>query len=276
MIRRPAPSLPAPGQPPVILGIVNVTPDSFSDGGRFLHAEAAVSHALRLLDEGADWVDVGGESTRPGAAPVSHDEEITRVVPVIEGILQQRPNAIISIDTRHATVAAAAIAAGACIVNDVSGFADPEMPRVCAASGVMVVLMHMRGTPETMQHDTHYDDLVEEVCLGLAASVARARDVGIPDERIVVDPGVGFGKALEDNPTLIRELARVSALGFPVLIGASRKRFIGALTGQTDASQRIYGSLGAALAADLAGARVLRVHDVRATVEALAVFRACR
>lgn len=256
------------------MGIVNVTPDSFSDGGLHADAEAAVLHALSLLDEGASIVDIGGESTRPGAHGVASDEEIRRVIPVIQGILAARPEARISVDTAKADVAVAAIGAGASIVNDVAALGDPGMAEACARTGVIVVLMHMRGDPRTMQHDTRYGDLVGEVAAFLRQRAERAMAAGIPHDRIWIDPGLGFGKAGRDNPRLIAAVPVLRELGFPVLIGASRKSFIGAITGERQADRRVYGSIGAALAAARLGADVLRVHDVRATREALEVYQA--
>ena len=269
----------SPADVPLVMGIVNTTPDSFSDGGRFVvgdqvRVDAAVEHALRLLDEGAHLIDVGGESTRPGAEAVGAAEETERVVPVIEGVLAARPGAVISVDTSKASVARAALDAGARWVNDVTGLGDPELGSVCARAGCELVLMHMRGTPRTMQANTSYDDLVGEILAGLRDSVARAVDAGVDPARILVDPGVGFGKSFEDNPRLIAAVPRFAALGHRVLIGASRKGFIGRLTGVERASERVHGSVGAALAAAARGAHVVRVHDVAATVQALAVFRA--
>lgn len=261
----------------VLQGIVNVTPDSFSDGGRFLDPSQAVAHGLRLLDEGADWLDVGGESTRPGSEPVDAVTEAARVVPVIAGLVAERPGVTISVDTSKAEVAAAAIEAGARIVNDVTALADPEMPGLCARTGVSVILMHMRGRPATMQHDTHYDDLVAAVGDGLLDRVAVAEAAGVSRDRIWVDPGVGFGKAPGDNPLLIRASgALAERTGCPVLIGASRKRFVGELTGVQAAADRVHGSVGAALAAVRFGARALRIHDVAATRQALLVYTACQ
>ncbi len=257
------------------MGIVNVTPDSFSDGGAFLEPGPAVAHALQLLDEGADWLDVGGESTRPGAAPVSAEEEIARVVPVVREVLRQRPTAVVSVDTSKPEVAQRAIEVGAQVVNDVTGLTNPQMREVCARAAVTCVLMHMRGSPRTMQQDTRYVDLVGEVQDFLAAQVALALAAGVRADRILVDPGVGFGKALEANTTLIAETARIAALGYPVVVGASRKSFIGRLTGRSVARERVAGSIGAALAAARHGARVLRVHDVQATKEALTVYLRC-
>ncbi len=259
---------------PLLMGIVNVTPDSFSDGGAHLDVGRAVAHGARLIAEGADWLDIGGESTRPGAAPVRAEVEIARVVPVLRALARAHPGVPLSIDTSKATVAAAAIDAGATIVNDVTALGDPEMPSLCAAAGVQVVLMHMRGDPRTMQLDTTYEDVVHEVASMLSASVARAVEAGVPQHRVLVDPGVGFGKSGADNLRLIRAIPTLHAIGCRVLIGASRKSFLGALTGVSEPAQRVYGSVGAALAAAALGADVLRVHDVGATRQALTVFQA--
>ena len=256
----------------VLMGIVNVTPDSFSDGGQFREAEQAVAHALRLVEEGADWLDVGGESTRPGSLPVSAQEEMDRVLPVIEGIRAHLPGAPISIDTQKAAVARAAVAAGAGIINDVSALGDPEMGPLVAESGADVVLMHMRGQPKTMQRQTHYEDLVGEVEAHLLRQAAVLHRLGVDRERIILDPGVGFGKAPRDNPRLIAAVPRFRSHGYRVLVGASRKRFIGDLTGVAHAADRVHGSVGAALAAVARGADIVRVHDVAATSHALTVF----
>lgn len=272
----PRPSHGSAGAGPLLMGILNVTPDSFSDGGVHQDPAVAVSAGLRMLADGADWLDVGGESTRPGAPPVHVDEEIARVVPVIAGLRRARPDAVISVDTSKRAVAAAAIEAGADVVNDVTALSEPGMADLCAARGVSVVLMHMRGTPATMQQHTHYDDLVGEVCDELAARVQVALDAGIARDRIWLDPGVGFAKAPLDNPALIASVPKIARLGYPVVVGASRKRFVGDLTGVSRASDRVFGSIGAALAAAEAGAAVLRVHDVAATRQALTVYRACR
>ena len=213
------------------MGVVNVTPDSFSDGGMFDDAEAAVAHAARLTDEGADIVDIGGESTRPGAGPVPLAEERRRVLPVIEGVRAARPEAVISIDTRHAAVAADALAAGATIVNDVSGGADDEMLPVVVKAGAGLVLMHMRGEPGTMQDAPLYDDVVAEVHEFLRERVEAAIFAGIEADQLCVDPGIGFGKTLEHNLRLLRSVRRFGDLDAAVLVGASRKRFLGALTG---------------------------------------------
>ncbi|MFT7520551.1 MAG: dihydropteroate synthase [Kiritimatiellia bacterium] len=259
---------------PLLMGIVNVTPDSFSDGGLHACSAAAVAHGLRLLDEGADWLDIGGESTRPGAAAVDPQEQIRRVVPVIEQLHAVRPDVVISVDTSRATVARAALAAGASVVNDVTALSDPHMAALCAETRCDLVLMHMRGRPETMQRDTEYVDVVHEVVAYLAQRVAVAISAGVEPERLIVDPGVGFGKSFADNPRLIRAVPALKKLGHRVLIGASRKAFIGRLNGVSVPADRVHGSLGAALAAAAMGADIVRVHDVLATRRALTVFQA--
>jgi dihydropteroate synthase len=252
----------------VIMGIVNVTPDSFSDGGRYLDPEAAIAHGRELLAGGADILDVGGESTRPGAAAVGAAEEAARVLPVIGALAAD--GARVSVDTSKAEVAAAALEAGAEIVNDVTALADPAMAAVCAEAGCGLVLMHMKGTPRTMQDDPTYGDVVAEVREFLAGRVEAAVAAGIDRERIWVDPGIGFGKTVEHNLELIARLDRIAALGRPVVVGASRKNFIGKITGRP-VDQRLGGSIAAGVSAVAAGASVLRVHDVAATVEALRV-----
>lgn len=260
---------------PLVMGVVNLTPDSFSDGGDHPTVATAVAHALELLNHGADWLDLGGESTRPGADPVPEDEEIRRVVPVVRALLATRPDAVVSVDTRRVEVARQAIDAGARIVNDVTGLEDPQMRQLCAATGVTCVVMHKRGSPATMQQDTTYRDLVGDVRDYLVTQTELARAAGVRQDRLIVDPGIGFGKALADNPRLIRATPIFAKIGYPVLVGASRKRFVGALTGRSDPKARRDGSVGAALAAAVGGARVLRVHDVRATRDALSVFVPC-
>ncbi|MBN2685613.1 MAG: dihydropteroate synthase [Pontiellaceae bacterium] len=246
----------------LVMGILNTTPDSFSDGGVYFDPGAAVAHALEMEAQGADLIDIGGESTRPGADPVSAEEEIRRTVPVIEGIRAQS-NVVLSIDTMKAEVAAAALAAGADIINDVSGFeADPQMVHTAAETQAGVVLMHMQGTPCTMQHAPAYDDVVEEVGAYLAARAAWAEEQGVARERIVLDPGIGFGKTQEHNLELLRGLPKLAERGYPLLIGASRKRFIGAITGRTAPADRTAGSLGVAAWSVANGAHILRVHDV--------------
>ena len=257
------------------MGVVNVTPDSFSDGGRFLMAEAALAHARRLIAEGADMIDVGGESTRPGAEPVSEDEEIGRVVPLIEQI--RRDSAVrISVDTMKPGVARAAVAAGADLWNDVSalGF-SPDSPAVAAELGCEVCLMHMRGDPRTMQQDPHYDDVVGEVMAFMVERIEVACRAGVGGARIWLDPGIGFGKRPEHNLSLLRHLDRLVGTGFPVLLGVSRKRFIRSIDDTaTQADDRLGGSLGAALWGVSQGVGGLRVHDVRETVQALKVWTA--
>jgi dihydropteroate synthase len=254
-----------------IMGVLNVTPDSFSDGGRFASTERAVAQGLALAEAGADLLDIGGESTRPGAAGVAADDELARVLPVIEQ-LRARTAVPLSIDTAKSAVARAALAAGAILVNDVTGFSDPGLPPVTAAAGAAVCLMHMQGTPRTMQTDPRYDDVVAEVLEALAAAVARAEAAGIPRSRIWVDPGIGFGKTAGHNLFLLRHLRELRLLGCPVLVGPSRKSFLGALSGGLPPDQRLPGTLGSvAAAAVLGGADVVRVHDVAETRQALAV-----
>jgi dihydropteroate synthase len=250
------------------MGIVNVTPDSFSDGGRFASTRAALAHCEQLIVDGADILDIGGESTRPGAPPVSAGDERARTVPLIRE-LSRRVRVPLSIDTTKASVAAAALDAGAEIVNDVSGMSrDPQMPE--AARGAAVCLMHMRGTPQEMQSLARYDDLLLEVQRELADAVARAAAGGIPLERIALDPGLGFAKTAEHNFLLLRRLRELRQLGRPLVVGASRKSFLGKLSGKA-APDRLIGSVAAAVVAAGNGASVLRVHDVAATREALSV-----
>lgn len=254
------------------MGIVNVTPDSFSDGGAFADAEAAIAHGLRLVAEGAAMVDVGGESTRPGAEPVGVDDELARVLPVVAGLVGH--GVPVSIDTSKAMVAEAALAAGATMVNDVTALGDPAMAALVAAADADLCLMHMQGTPRTMQDDPQYGDVVLEVADFLRARVEEACAAGVRHERIAVDPGIGFGKTVEHNVALLdsgREIALRT--GCPVLVGASRKRFLGALIGDAE-RDRTAASVGAALRAVRAGAWMLRVHDVAPHHDALAVYRA--
>jgi len=256
---------------PQVMGIVNVTPDSFSDGGRLASVEAAVAHGLAMVEQGADVLDIGGESTRPGAAPVSEAAEIARTIPVIEGLRAAHWAGPISIDTMKPAVARAAVAAGATMWNDVTalGFA-PDSPATAAELGCDVALMHMRGEPQSMQAEPHYDDVVAEVCAELTARAEAALTAGVARERIWLDPGIGFGKTLAHNLTLTAHLNRLVEVGFPVLFGASRKRMIaGVDPTATDPGDRIGGSVALALAAAGHGARMIRVHDVRETVQAL-------
>ncbi len=266
-----------PGSGPSIVGIVNVTPDSFSDGGDFLAPEAAAEHAAAMLDAGAAIIDVGGESTRPGSDPVSQEEEIRRVVPVVERILAARPGSLISIDTYRPETAAAALEAGARLVNDVTALrGDPRMASVVAEAGCPVILMHMQGEPKTMQKEPRYTDVVDEVRDFLAQRAEHAVAAGVRPENIIVDPGIGFGKKLEHNLALLRNLEAIVDLGFPVLVGASRKTFIGKITGVQEASERVFGTVATTVLAYEKGAALFRVHDVRANREALAVAEAVR
>jgi dihydropteroate synthase len=261
--------------PPAVMGVINVTPDSFSDGGQFLGEEAAIAHGLDLAARGADLIDIGGESTRPGSDPVSLDEELRRVLPVVRGLVE-RTDAPISIDTMKAEVARQAIEAGASFVNDVSALRhDPEMASVVASAGVPVCLMHMQGTPKTMQDDPRYADVVGEVAEFLLERAHYAESRGIRRELICIDPGIGFGKTMEHNLVLLRELDSLVRLGYPVLIAVSRKRFIGQITGRADV-ERLAGTIAANLAAHERGAWMFRVHDVGPAREALDVAAAVR
>jgi len=264
------------GPGPFVMGIVNATPDSFSDGGLFLDAGAAIAQALRLADEGADLVDVGGESTRPGAAPVPDDEELGRVVPVIAALRARGFPLPISIDTRKAAVARAALDAGADLVNDVSGLADPSLARVVAEAGAPIVLMHSRGTPEDMQRRAVYGDVVQEVAAELEQALGRAAAAGIPRERTILDPGLGFAKTAEHNLVLLARLGELRALGRPILVGPSRKSFIGRIAGSPAPADRLPGTLAAVTAAVVAGAELVRVHDVAAARQAALVAAAIR
>ncbi|MFP4149121.1 MAG: dihydropteroate synthase [Nitriliruptoraceae bacterium] len=255
---------------PLVMGICNVTPDSFSDGGRFPDVDAAVAAGLKMVADGAEVVDVGGESTRPGAEPVDVDVELARVLPVVSALAAE--GVCVSIDTVKAPVAAAAVEAGAALVNDVSSaLLDPDMVPVIASLGVPYVLTHLKGTPRTMQDDPRYDDVVTEVVDHLAARIEVLVAAGVDEDRIVVDPGIGFGKRVEHNLALLAQLDALTALGRPVLVGVSRKRFIGALTEVAAPTDRLAGSLAAASVAVAAGARIVRAHDVAATVQAVKV-----
>lgn len=256
------------------MGIVNVTPDSFSDGGMFEDAEAAVAYGARLRVEGADVLDVGGESTRPGSDPVGVAEELARVLPVIEGLRREAPEGLLSVDTRKAAVASEALAAGADVVNDIGAGTDPDMFDVVAAAEAGMVLMHMQGEPETMQSDPRYDDVVAEVRGFLAERLEAAVAAGIGRDRLCVDPGIGFGKNLEHNLSLLRSIASFGDLGVPVLAGVSRKRFIGELSGTDDPAGRLEGSVAAAVWCASQGVEMVRVHDVGPTVRALRVVDA--
>ena len=257
---------------PLVMGILNVTPDSFSDGGRFDDPAAAVAHAERIIADGAAILDVGGESTRPGAAPVPVAAELSRVRPVVMRFGAE--SVPVSIDTRHAEVAAGCVEAGASIINDVSGFRSRDMVDVARGCEAGLIVMHMLGDPQTMQVEPHYDDVVREVGGHLLAQATMLEAAGVARERIAIDPGIGFGKTIEHNLELLRRLPELAALGYPLVVGVSRKRFIGALTGVAAPLERLGGSLAAALYAVAAGADVVRVHDVAPTVQALSMQRA--
>ncbi len=260
---------------PLVMGVLNVTPDSFSDGGRFLDRAAALDHARRMIADGADIVDIGGESTRPGAAPTAEADELARVIPLLEALRGEcdARGVALSVDTRKPAVMRAAIAAGASMINDVGALAAPAALEAVAASDVAVCLMHMRGEPATMQQAANYDDVVGEVKAFLADRAAACERAGIARDRIVLDPGFGFGKTVGHNLTLLRWLGDIVGLGYPVAVGLSRKSTIGTLTGR-EVGDRTGGSIAAALAAVARGAAIVRVHDVRETVDALKVWRA--
>ncbi|MCP2680667.1 dihydropteroate synthase [Maricaulaceae bacterium NA33B04] len=263
---------PHPDGRPLVMGVVNVTPDSFSDGGRFLDADAARDHAMSLLEAGADWLDIGGESTRPGAEPVGEAEEMDRVLPVIEAIRAARPYTLISIDTMKPGVAGAAVGAGASMWNDVNALRAEGALETAAELDCLVCLMHMQGEPQTMQANPSYDAVVTDVARFFGQQVGAAMSAGIARERLVLDPGIGFGKTLDHNLELMAGLDFLCDLGFPLLFGASRKRFIQAIDeSAADASDRLGGSLAAALKAARSGCALIRVHDVRETVQALKV-----
>jgi dihydropteroate synthase len=257
------------------MGIVNTTPDSFSDGGRYLDADAAVARALRLAEEGADLVDVGGESTRPGAPPVEAGEEIRRVVPVVERLRARGFPLPVSVDTAKGAVARAALAAGADLVNDVSGLRDPDLGRAVAEAGVPVVLMHMRGTPADMQAHAVYRDVVAEVSAELGEALSRAAAAGIAPGATVIDPGIGFAKTAEQSVELLARVGELRRLGRPILVGPSRKSFIGKLTG-AQVEERLPGTLAAVVHCVLAGVELLRVHDVAPVRQAAQVALALR
>jgi dihydropteroate synthase len=261
------------GRIPLVMGVLNVTPDSFSDGGRFLEPGAAVEQGLRLAAGGADILDIGGQSTRPGARPVPPEEELARILPVVAG-LRKKIKTPLSIDTSNAKVAAACLDAGAEAVNDVTAFtADGQLPALAAGSGCGVCAMHMQGTPQTMQDSPHYGDVVEDVFAWLSARRDALLAAGISRDCIALDPGIGFGKTTEHNLALLRNLPRFRELGCPLLVGVSRKAFIGGLIGDSKAD-RMAGTIGAALAAARHGVDVLRVHDVAAVRQALTVYEA--
>jgi dihydropteroate synthase len=271
-LETPAGTLPTASRP-VVMGILNVTPDSFSDGGSHLDPEAAITCGKRMADAGADIIDVGGESTRPGAEPVPSEVELERILPVVTGLAAA--GLAVSIDTTKAAVALAAVEVGAAIVNDVSGGAfDPDLLPAVAELEVPYVLTHLQGEPRTMQRDPTYEDVVAEVFEYLAERLATLADLGIPSERVVIDPGLGFGKTVAHNLTLLRRLREFTSLGRPVLVGASRKGFIGHLADAPGPADRLGGSVAAAAVAVAAGARMVRVHDVAETVQAVRVAHA--
>jgi len=256
------------------MGVLNVTPDSFSDGGQFVTPEHALAHGLRLIEEGASLIDVGGESTRPGAAPVTAEEELRRVVPVIEA-LRSRTDAVISVDTSQPAVMRAALAAGAELVNDVRALRVPGALQAVVGANCAICLMHMQGDPASMQLEPRYADVVVEVRSFLLERVAACRAAGIAQERLVLDPGIGFGKTLAHNLQLLRELPELASLGLPLLVGFSRKSTVGALTGRP-AGERLAGSLALATLAVWQGAHIVRTHDVAATLDAVKVALAVR
>jgi len=258
---------------PLLMGVVNVTPDSFFDGGRFLDSGAAVVQAQRLVAEGADLLDIGGESTRPNAAPVTLEEERRRVMPVLAALADM--NVPLSVDTQKPELMREAANAGAAMINDVNGFEAPGALEAVAGSGCAICIMHKQGDPQSMQYAPQYTDVVSEIGNYLEARVAAAMRAGIVRERIIVDPGFGFGKTLAHNLALLRDLEQLAAADMPVLAGLSRKSMIGALTGR-EVGERVFGSVGAALIAAQRGAAILRVHDVAATRDVLAVWNAVR
>lgn len=265
------------GKKTLVMGILNATPDSFYDGGRYINRERALARVEQMIAEGADIIDIGGESTRPGAEPVPVEEELRRVIPLIEAIASRFEIAL-SVDTTKSEVARHALQAGACIVNDISGLRfDPKMPEVIASYGAGVVLMHIQGTPRTMQINPVYHDVVAEVRASLQDSIECALHAGISSEKIWIDPGIGFGKTIEHNLTLLKHIPELKALGYPVLIGTSRKSFIGHLLGGLPPEERLEGSL-ATIALSIAwGADIVRVHDVQATVRTARIADAlCR
>ena len=267
------------GERTYLMGILNVTPDSFSDGGLFHHPESAIAQARYLVKAGADILDIGGESTRPGAAEISPEEELNRVVPVIEAIRREL-SVPISVDTKKAAIAYASVKAGADIVNDISGATfDSQMLPTVAELGVPIVLMHMRGTPKTMQTMTDYQDLIGEIYQFLQARVEAAIASGIEKSRIILDPGIGFAKTFDQNLEILRRLSEFSSLGCPILIGVSRKSFIGRILNQTDPQGRVWGTAGACAGAIASGADILRVHDLPemrdVSLVADAIFRGC-
>lgn len=259
----------------MLMGVVNVTPDSFSDGGQFFDADKAIGHALRLVAEGADIIDIGGESTRPNATPVSEEEELRRVLPILRALAAQKISVPISIDTMKPAVAEAALNGGASIINDIAANRfDPRMWQLARETGAAYVLMHMQGTPHTMQRDPRYGDVVREVAEFYKQGLARLHESGILPEQILLDPGLGFGKTVEHNLELLAGLDHFRTYQRPLLVGASRKAFIGKITGAERMEERLPGSLACAMAAAQAGAQIIRTHEVRATRQALRIMEA--
>lgn len=258
---------------PLIMGILNVTPDSFSDGGEFLEVERAVAHALRMVEEGAEIIDIGGESTRPGSDPVPEEEQLRRILPVIRALAPElKGEVFISVDTSRSRVARAALEAGASMINDVfAGRDDPEILKLAAESGAPIVLMHMQGTPKTMQESPFYHDVVAEVEAFLKERTEAARRAGVREKQIVIDPGIGFGKRREDNLKLLAHLDRLTRLGYPVLLGTSRKRFMGALLEESDPKRLLAPTVATTALGVWQGVRIFRVHDVRPNRQALQV-----
>ena len=265
-----------PNRETLVMGILNVTPDSFSDGGQFFSVEAAIEHGQSLINDGADIIDIGGESTRPGADPLSIEDELERVIPVIKRIRKDHNDILISIDTYKSEVAQQAIEAGADIVNDVSGFVmDPKMPTAIANFNAFVILMHMKGTPTNMQENPSYDDLIVDISSFFLYQINIAKTTGIPTDKIILDPGIGFGKTAAHNFTIIQKLNRFCELGFPIMIGPSRKSFIGT-TLDLPPNERIEGTAAAVSAGILNGARIVRVHDVKEMKRVVAITEKIR
>ena len=255
----------------LIMGILNLTPDSFSDGGQFSDKNQATDYALKMIEDGADMIDIGGESTRPGAEPVSLDEELKRTISIIKSI-RQRSDCLISIDTYKSPVAEAALDVGANLVNDISGLTfDEKMIDIVIARKVPVILMHMKGTPRSMQVDPHYNNVIKEICEFFKRKVKSAKNSGILDNMIILDPGIGFGKRLEDNFEIIRELKQICAMGYPILLGPSRKSFIGASL-NLPVEERLEGTLASITAGIMNGANIIRVHDVKETFRAVKII----
>ena len=264
------------GEKTLLMGVLNVTPDSFSDGGLFLDKEKAVTRGLKMVEEGADLIDIGGESTRPGSFPLGQEEELSRVIPVIES-LAQKTDVPISIDTYKSAVARKAVQAGAAFINDISGLHfDPNLANVGAKEKIPIILMHIRGTPETMQTDIHYDSLFSDIIHSLRESVQRAESAGVDPDQTIIDPGIGFGKTLEQNLLLLKHLSEFRILGKPLLLGTSRKSFIGKILKAEDVSERLEGTLASMTIGVLNGAHIIRCHDVLQAKKAIAVADAIR